>query len=99
MKVIGAFAALIGLVLFVLAVLAYSELRTAATSATSPSPDSLPLTEIICPELFAPGHAGTKPAALARIAMNRIYMLSVVAVALFGGGVYVLFMGESTNRC
>jgi hypothetical protein len=97
MKVIGAFLLLIGLVLFALALLVFSELRTVA-SAVPASPDSLPMTEIISPELFAPGATGIKPAALVRIAIPRMYMLGGLALVMIAGGIFVLFMGKSPKR-
>jgi hypothetical protein len=90
---------LIGLVLFALALLVFSELRTVPASALIPtSPDSLPLTEIISPELFAPGATGIKSAALVRIAIPRMYMLGGLALVMIAGGVFAIFMGKSPKR-
>lgn len=85
MKIFGVFAVLIGLAMMIFAALAYSELHSAATAATPPSPESMPLTKIVGPELFDPEHAATKPAELASIAINRIYVIggaSLVSLAL-----------------
>ena len=85
MKILGVLALLIGLVTMIFAVLADSELRTAATAATPPSPDSLPLTRIVAPELFDAGKSAIKPAELASMALNRIYAIggaSLVSLAL-----------------
>jgi hypothetical protein len=98
MKVIGAFLLLIGLVLFALALLVFSELRTVPASSSPTSPDSLPLTEIISPELFAPGATGIKSAALVRIAIPRMYMLGGLALVMIAGGVFAIFMGKSPKR-
>ncbi len=71
----------------IFAVLADSELHTAATAATPPSPDSMPLTKIVGPELFDTENAATKPAELASMAFNRIYIIggaSLVSLALGG---------------
>ncbi len=64
------------------AAMAYCELHKAVTSETAPSPDSLPLTKRVSPEVFDPERAGTKPAALARTAFNRIYMVGGVGAVL-----------------
>lgn len=82
LKILGSFAVLIGLAMLIFAAMAYSELHSAATSETPPSVDSLPLVKIVCPELFDPGKAGTKPATLARMAFNRIYMVGGVGIVL-----------------
>ena len=90
MKILGAFALLIGLVMMIFAVLAYSELHTATTSVTPPSPDSMPLTKIVGPELFDTEHAATEPAELASMAFNRIYIIG--GVSLFSLAVGALLM-------
>lgn len=90
MKIFGTFAVLIGLVMMIFAVLAYSELHTAATAAMPPSPDSIPLTKIVGPELFDPEHAATSPAELASMAFNRIYIIGGASLLPLALGVLLL---------
>lgn len=90
MRILASVMLLIGILLFIFAALAYSELRTAATSPTAPSADSMPLTKVVGPELFDPDHAKTKPAALAGIALNRIYMIGGGSALLITIAVLVL---------
>ena len=86
MKGLGACVVLLGLATFIFAGMAYFELYAAATSETAPSADSMPLTKIVGPELFAPGNAGTKPAEPARNTFSRIY-------AIAGGGIVAAILG------
>ena len=95
MKIFGAFALLIGLVLMIFAVLAYSELHTAATAAKPPSPDSMPLTKIVGPELFDPEHAATKPTELASMAFNRIYIIGGASLVSLALGVLLLMTKQT----
>lgn len=95
MKGLGACAVLLGLVLLIFAGMAYWELRDAATSETVPSVDSLPLTKIVGPELFNPGNAGTKPAALARTTFNRIYAIGGGGIVLAIAGVLILAIPQA----
>jgi hypothetical protein len=95
MKIFGAFALLIGLVMMIFAVFAYSELHSAATAATTPSPDSMPLTKIVGPELFDPEHAATRPAELASMAFNRIYIIGGVSLISLALGVLQLMTKQT----
>ncbi|TWU01824.1 hypothetical protein Pla100_15600 [Neorhodopirellula pilleata] len=87
LKVLGICAGLLGLALTVFAVMAWRELNSAATSELPPSPDSMPLLEIVGPELFDtrdPGVKPAKPADLAQAALKRIYII--------GGGSFILLV-------
>lgn len=95
MKLLGACVLLIGLGMMVFAVGAYSELRAAATSVTPPSPEAMPLTRIVGPELFDTAKAGTKPAELASMAMNRIYMIGGASLVLLAVGALLLVLKQS----
>jgi len=86
MKFLGAVAVLLGLSILGFAVMAHVELHAAATSPEAPVAEEMPLTRIVCPELFDPGNAGVKPAELARMAFNRIYMIG-------GGGLLAATLG------
>jgi hypothetical protein len=95
MKILGAFALLVCLVMMIFTVLAYSELRTAATSVTPPSPDSMPLTRIVGPELFDTGNAVIKPAELASMAFNRIYIILGASLFSLVLGTLLLVLAKS----
>jgi hypothetical protein len=94
MKILGSFALLLGLGLFLFAILSYSELRTAATSENAPAVDAMPLTRIVGPELFDPDHVQTKPAVLASIALNRIFMIGGSSFFFVMLGVLLLVLGQ-----
>ena len=95
MKVVAAILLLSGLAIMLFATVAYSELYTAATSAEPPSPDSLPLTQTIAPELFDRSQATTSPAALAKIAVNRIYAIGGLGLLLSSVGGFLLLLFRS----
>ena len=87
---------LFSLAILVFAGMAFSELRSAATSPAAPSANSMPLTKIIGPELFAPGSAGTKPAVLASRILNRIYAIGGVAILL--AAISTLFLALTRSQ-
>lgn len=89
LKGFGTCVLLLGLAMSIVAAMAYWELNAAATSERAPSADSMPLTKILNPALFAPGDPGAKPAELARTAFNRIY-------AIAGGGIVAAILGVLT---
>ncbi|MEM8670396.1 MAG: hypothetical protein AAGG48_22920 [Planctomycetota bacterium] len=90
MKKLGALVLLLGLLGTAFAVLAHWELRAAAMSETPPSADSLPLTKIVCPELFDEGSSATRPAELANVAFRRI--LIVGGASFFAATLGVLLL-------
>lgn len=98
MKIVGALALLLGLLMLVFAVMAYSELNAAATSETPPPVESMRLTKIVAPELFDQDNASAKPATLARIAFGRIYMIGGGSLVLAMAGVLVLVLGKSRKQ-
>ena len=97
MKILGAFALLISLVMIIFAVLAYSELRATATSMKPPSRDSLPLTRIVGPELFDKEKAATKPAELASMVFNRIYMIGGASLFSLALGALLLVIKQAPD--
>ena len=90
MKIIGVLALLIGVLMFVFAGLAYLELHGAASAEVPPSPDALPLTKIVGPELFDPELASSHPSDLAGIAFKRIYIVGGASFGSFALGVCLL---------
>lgn len=98
MKTVGSVVVLLGLAALIFAAMACLELHRVATSETAPSPDSLPLTKIVCPELFDPGSAGTKPATLARMAFNRIYLVGGAGVVLTIAGVVMIAARQARGK-
>ena len=94
-KVLGVCALVLGLAISVFAGMAYLELDSAATSETAPPADSMPFTKIVGPELFDPGNAGAKPAALARTTFNRIYMIGGCGIVLAFVAVLILAFPRS----
>lgn len=99
MKIVGSFALLAGLLLMIFTGLAYSEFRKVATAMTPPAPDSLPLTKIICPELFESSGTAMKPSELASIAMKRIYIMGGVSLlSLTLGALLLVARPSSTSR-
>ena len=90
MKIIGVLALLIGVLMIVFAGLAYLELHAAASGEVPPSPDAMPLTKIVGPELFDPEHASSHPSDLAGIAFKRIYIVGGASFGSFALGVCLL---------
>jgi hypothetical protein len=80
-------------VTLIFAVMAWRELNVAATSPEAPAVDSMPLTKIVCPELFdafQPGATPVKPAELASIAFTRIYLIGGVGLVSLAVGIAML---------
>lgn len=90
MKILGIAILVVGVVLLTFAVLSYRELNAAARSGTSPNPNELPLTKIVGPELFEPSTEPVKPSDLARLVINRIYMIGSGAFLLGFLGILLL---------
>ena len=90
MKIIGVLALLIGVLMIVFAGLAYLELHAAASGEVPPSPDAMPLTKIVGPELFDPELASSHPSDLAGIAFKRIYIVGGASFGSFALGVCLL---------
>lgn len=100
MKFLGGVIVLLGLSILGFAGMAHLELRAAATSEKPPAADSMPLTKIICPELFDAGNAAVKPADLAKMAFNRVTMLGggALLLATLGGLMFVISSTISKNQ-
>jgi hypothetical protein len=100
-KILGVIVGLIGLAMIVFAMFAWRELQVAAASPSTPSPASMPLTNFVSPGLFDSGNAGertVKPAELARVAFNKIYIFGGGSFALIVVGILMVGMRGNTNR-
>ena len=86
MKTLVTVVILAGAAGMIFSIMAYLELRGATTGVSSPSPDAMPLTKLVGPELFDPSMAVKRPSELAELAFNRIYMIG-------GGSMFMLFVG------
>ncbi|MEZ6133791.1 MAG: hypothetical protein R3C53_02665 [Pirellulaceae bacterium] len=95
MKIIGGFAVLISLAMMIFAALAYSEMHTAATAVTPPSPDAMPLTKIVGPELFEPANTAAKPAELASMTFTRIYIIGGASLVPLALGILLLITRQT----
>ena len=92
-KFVGITVLILGMVVAVFSIAAYREFRAAATSEIAPAADSLPLTELIYPDLFVKAETSAKPAELAREVINRIYAIGGLALLLVAVG--FILLGQS----
>ena len=98
MKVLGAIALLLGVALLVFTLLTYSEFNALVSSPTPPAAEEMRLVGIVGPELSDPKHATTKPAVLAGIVMNRIYLMGGGSILCMALGGLMITLGRARKR-